>query len=356
MKIAVVNGPNLNLLGNREPETYGAGSYQDLADSIEQWARRLGHEVTISQHNLEGDVVDAVHEAASVDGLIINPGAFTHTSRAVADAIAALSIPVIEVHISDITSREPWRSHSVLDGLVTRTIVGRGRVGYRDAIRLLHNLQAAPVEIRYGPHRENVADLRHSPGATQLVVLVHGGFWMNQWARDTVDTMAVDLYQRGIATLNLEYRRNGAGGAWPGSGHDVQMAFDHLQHTNLVGLDTTWMGHSAGGYLSLWLSQRRPIPRVIGLASITDLAAIERSDQPTAALAREVLAQGAPERVIGRGEITLIHGVSDQVVDVEQSGRSEGARVVTLEGLGHFELLDPRRAHWSHVLEAIGGH
>ena len=138
MKILVINGPNLNLLGLREPEIYGSGSYADLLELIREAAAGLNVEVTFFQSNSEGALVDAVQQAyGSADGIIINPAAYTHTSVALLDALKAVSLPAVEVHISDPDSREAFRQISYIRPACLATVKGRGFQGYVEALRLL---------------------------------------------------------------------------------------------------------------------------------------------------------------------------------------------------------------------------
>lgn len=136
MKITIINGPNLNLLGRREPEIYGNEGFESLLDRLR--SRYPEIELTYSQSNVEGELVNLVQEAdMKADGVVINPGGYTHTSVALADAIAAIRIPVIEVHISNLLSREEFR-HTSLTGRYCRgTVMGLGLDGYRLAVEAL---------------------------------------------------------------------------------------------------------------------------------------------------------------------------------------------------------------------------
>ena len=132
MKILVINGPNMNMLGIRQPEIYGHATYEDLKSMIEGEAERLGAEVSFFQSNHEGALVDAIQQAYfdRVDGMIINPAAYTHTSVALLDAVKAVGIPTVEVHISDISSREAFRRISYVSPVALKTIAGKGFEGY----------------------------------------------------------------------------------------------------------------------------------------------------------------------------------------------------------------------------------
>lgn len=138
MKILVINGPNLNMLGIREPDIYGAETYRALCARIEAFARERGVEVELYQSNHEGDLVDKLQAAyGDADGIVINPGAYTHTSVALLDALKAASIPAVEVHISDVSAREDFRQVSYIRAACIATISGHGTKGYLEAMELL---------------------------------------------------------------------------------------------------------------------------------------------------------------------------------------------------------------------------
>ena len=143
MKILVINGPNLNMLGVREPGIYGKSSFADLLSLLEDTAQELGIAVEQYQSNHEGDLVDKIQWAyGKVDGIVINPAAYTHTSVAILDALKAVSIPAVEVHISDVDARESFRQISYAGLACCKTIKGHGLDGYREAILYLYrNLQ-----------------------------------------------------------------------------------------------------------------------------------------------------------------------------------------------------------------------
>jgi len=206
VKVVILNGPNLNLLGSREPQVYGSTTLDDLERQVWDWAASLGVEASFLQSNHEGELVEAIHLAAGADGIVINPGALTHTSRAIGDALHSVDAPAVEVHISNVREREPWRAVSLVSPACVRTIYGRGISGYRDAIRHLVNRAAAPHETRrYGPHPDNVGDLRlPKSDIAGLAVLVHGGFWRQEYERDSTETLAVDLALRGWASWKIE--------------------------------------------------------------------------------------------------------------------------------------------------------
>lgn len=136
MKILVINGPNLNMLGIREPDIYGAQTFGALEDFIRASASELSIDVTLYQSNHEGSIVDTIQSALGVyDGIIINPAAYTHTSVAILDALKAVSLPCVEVHLSDINSREEFRKFSYVSLIAEKTICGLGFDGYREALK-----------------------------------------------------------------------------------------------------------------------------------------------------------------------------------------------------------------------------
>ena len=138
MKILVINGPNINMIGIREPEIYGKTTYPMLCGRIADHARERGVEVEIYQSNHEGDLVDKIQEAyRKIDGIVINPAAYTHTSVAILDALKAVSIPTVEVHISKVSEREAFRQISYVREACMACIAGHGTDGYLEAMDLL---------------------------------------------------------------------------------------------------------------------------------------------------------------------------------------------------------------------------
>lgn len=138
MKILVINGPNINMLGIREPEHYGKETYQDLTEKIRNHCNKKKIDVKIYQSNHEGDLVDEIQNAyGSSDGIVINPGAYTHTSIAILDAVKSVSIPTVEVHISKVEEREDFRQISYVRLACVKTITGHGTDGYLEAIDFL---------------------------------------------------------------------------------------------------------------------------------------------------------------------------------------------------------------------------
>ena len=140
-KILVINGPNLNLLGLREPALYGAKNFTALQASIREWAAALGLDVELYQSNHEGDIVDKIQAAyGHFDGILINPAAYTHTSVAILDALKAVSLPTVEVHLTDISTREEFRRFSYVSLYAQKIICGKGFDGYKEGLEYLADL------------------------------------------------------------------------------------------------------------------------------------------------------------------------------------------------------------------------
>ena len=139
MKLLILNGANINMLGIREPDIYGKQTFDDLQKMIRDHAQELGIEVELYQSNHEGDLVDAIQKAYfdRIDGIVFNPGGYTHTSVSIADAVKAVSIPVVEVHISEVDNREAFRRVSYVRSACVKTISGEGLAGYLHAMDLL---------------------------------------------------------------------------------------------------------------------------------------------------------------------------------------------------------------------------
>ncbi|MBQ4327365.1 MAG: type II 3-dehydroquinate dehydratase [Clostridia bacterium] len=138
MKLLILNGPNINMLGIREPGIYGSESYSELCRQAQEKAKELGVELEIYQTNHEGGLVDKIQETyGKIDGIVFNPGAYTHTSIAILDALKAVSIPTVEVHISDVSKREDFRQVSYIRPICKKTITGHGIKGYLEAMEFL---------------------------------------------------------------------------------------------------------------------------------------------------------------------------------------------------------------------------
>ena len=144
MRIAVVNGPNLNLLGTREPSLYGRETLADIEQSLRAVGSEIGVDLQFSQHNGEGQLIDRIHELrGTVDGIVINAGAYTHSSLAIRDALTAVEVPFVEIHVTNVYAREPERRHSMLASAAVGCICGLGAYGYELAVRGLSRKLAA---------------------------------------------------------------------------------------------------------------------------------------------------------------------------------------------------------------------
>jgi 3-dehydroquinate dehydratase type II len=374
-RLLVVNGPNLNLLGVREPSIYGSTTLAALEDMIVRDAADLGIVAETFQSNHEGAIIDRLHEARGmVDGIVINAGAFTHYSYAIHDALVATDLPAIEVHISNIHAREPWRRVSVTGPACRYVIFGRGLRGYRDAmIRLTTEAMHPPTRIAYreGPDQFGELRLPAEPGLHPIAVLIHGGFWRDPYTLDLMDRLAVDLTRRGWATWNIEYRRVGDGGGVPSTFEDVAAALDHV--ASLDGVDpalTVVIGHSAGGHLALWAAgtARRVVPiGAVSLAGITDLEAARAQGLGNDAVADLIGASVGDRHLWSRyspahmpqsaAAKLLVHGSADDRVPIEQSklylamerARSGEIDLIEGDGVDHFELIDPASELWQHT-------
>ena len=138
MQVVVLNGANLNALAERDPALYGGMAYSELETRIYQWAKELGCSVRCVQTNHEGAFIDTCHQARSwADGVVVNPGAWTHYSYAIRDALELFTVPVVEVHLSDIGAREEWRRVSVIEDVVDHRVIGKGQDGYQEALVFL---------------------------------------------------------------------------------------------------------------------------------------------------------------------------------------------------------------------------
>lgn len=372
MRILVINGPNLNLLGTREPDIYGSDTLPDLEAMWRRHGTSLGVGIDTYQSNHEGGIIDEIQAAGPRhDGIIINAGALTHYSYAIHDALKAIDVPVIEVHISDIHEREEWRRISVLSPAAERVIVGRGTQGYLDAINLLVARSLFPPSaLHYGPNADQVVDLRIPAAPRGLVCLVHGGFWRTKWARDTMAPVAAALAADGYATANIEYRRGP--GSFSESRADVADAVEaasrHVAQHGHGDLTTVIVGHSAGGYLATRLVEDHPTVSVVALSPALDLQSISSArpeDDPVAAYLGDDLhtvperwAEAAPSGS-NADRVTIIHGTADPDIPVDHSQAFHqahaGTTLITLEGVDHMALIDPHDAAFTTVHATIDG-
>lgn len=379
MRILLLNGPNLNLLGTRAPDVYGSTTLDEVLEQCRAHASRLGHQIEALQSNHEGELIEAIHAARdTADGIVFNPGAYTHTSYALHDALEAIERPTVEVHISNIREREPWRRNSVTGPACVHQIFGRGTAGYLHAISHLHYRAAhPPLTLAYGSHPEQVADLRlpDTSGPHPVAVLVHGGVWADHYTRDLMDGMAVDLAERRMATWNIEYRRVPPVGGWRDSMADVSAAVGALasiSDRHRLDLDrVTLIGHSAGAQLGFFATKTAPVrpARLVLLAGMLDLANLgSRFDVPMAAfLGDEIethLANVDPIRALPLGvPVLAVHGDRDQAVPPDQSRRfieaasaaGDGAELLEPAEVDHMDVISPLAAGWEDVAHACCG-
>ncbi len=376
MKFLLAHGPNLNLLGTRNPAIYGTSTLADLETLARHTAAPLGVEIETFQTNHEGDLIDRLHAArTAVDGVIINPGAWTHTSYALRDAIEAIELPTLELHLSNVKEREGFRRVSVVEPACVYTIYGRGEHGYPGAVRRLHALLTSPPTVhRYGPHPDHLGELRipDGPGPFPVVALLHGGFWRHPWTRDTLDPLAADLATNGIASWNIEYRRTGAGGGGTNTMVDVARAIDHLtQLAAPLDLDRIGViGHSAGGQLALWAAASHPMAPfrlACSLAGVTDLvtARSERigNGAVDAFLGTEDLEPFSPVHLLPLGTPSLcVHGEVDDAVPLHFStsfvaaatSAGDRAELLVIDAGGHFDPVDPLSEAWALTRSRLG--
>ncbi len=374
MRILIINGPNLNLLGTREPTVYGTATLGDLETQWHEYATSIGVTVDAFQSNHEGAIVDAINDTiGNYEGLILNAGALTHYSYSLRDAVAASGVPVVEVHISNIYEREEWRHFSVLSDVCELTIVGRGTDGYRNAIDHIVASHGFPaVTEGYGDHPEAVLDLRVPPGEGlhPVALLIHGGFWRDVWKRDLMDPMAVAVAELGWATVNAEYTRGpGSYGYAPNDvASVVEWIKDHAEEFRLDAERIVAVGHSAGGFLALKLAHSgAPIAAALPLGSVTDLGAIAQSnpDDDPVALFLGSTREDAPRlweqaelAASTRVPVHLIHGALDETVSPSQSEMyaARGDRTVSLTMIDdgdHMDVIDPRSTSWPAIVEAL---
>ena len=362
MRILIINGPNLNLLGTRDPDMYGSATLRALENEWLQHASRVRVGIATFQSNHEGAIIDAIQAASGrFDGIILNAGALTHYSYAIYDALVAVGIPTVEVHISNIYEREQWRHHSVIAATAIATIYGRGTVGYINAIDLLTAHVTMPHEIyRYGDGPNDIVDVRRADvaGPAPVAVVVHGGFWRDVWKRDTMAPLCAAVAQLGWSTVNLEYSRGP--GSFPQAIDDVARVLEWVRgNAHTCGFDTNRIvviGHSAGGYLALKAAHQDPdLAGVIALAPVTNLKALSAArpdDDPAGAFigCAYDTDPGLWDKASLDGDplvpVHLIHGMDDDIVAPSHTidyvnDHPEVAIQSMIEDLGHLGIIDP---------------
>ena len=362
----VLNGPNLNLLGTRNPDVYGSTTLPDLEDACRRWGEELGVEVDVAQSNHEGALIDRLHESRLTHaGIVLNAGAYTHTSYAIHDAIEAISVPTVEVHISNVVERDPWRRISVIGPACVGAIYGRGVDGYRWGLRHLVHRREWPAEmVTYADHPDARIDLRrprHDSRRT-AAVLVHGGFWRHMWTKDTMEGIAIDLARRGYLSANVEYRRVGLGGGWPQTVDDVARAISRVAAEPDIDRVAV-IGHSAGAQLALMASQMTDVAYLpVAMAGVLDMTAAVHEGLGNGA-AQAFLGDTSPETASPRavapsGRVLVVHGSADDRVPVDHArayARAHPqAEYVELPDVGHFEFLERSSTAWNRVIGLLG--
>lgn len=369
MRILLLSGPNLNLLGTRAPDVYGTTTLPQLETMCRETAVGLGHQLEAYQSNHEGALIDAIHGARGVfDAVVFNPGAFSHTSYALHDAIEAVEIPTVEIHISNVRAREAWRRESRIAPACAYQIFGRGVDGYTAAIRRLHHLaMSPPATVPYGAHEDQHAEVRTPNGAGPhpTVILVHGGFWREQYTLDTLDALAIDLTQRGFTTINLEYRRIPPIGGWRTTMSDVTTGLEAAGDLDRVDPDhVTVLGHSAGGQLGFFATRDSDVAvrTLISLGGVLHLDSLPPDHDALPNFLGDELdthrSTVDPSAQVPLGVSTLVvHGDGDESVSVEHGRRyAEAASVagddielLELAGSDHWDVIDPTSDAWAEI-------
>ena len=341
-------------------------------------ARRWGRDVDIDVEIRTGDpaaVLRALTDAR-LAGAVVAPGAAALDDADLADAVATVDVPVVAVEPGNLRQAGPGPEETAFVAAGGRVLYGRGPDTGRHAVLFLARRGGRrPDTLAYGhePGQEGDLWLPATPGPHPVVLLLHGGFWYHAWERDLMDGLAVDLARRGIAAWNVEYRRVGAGGAWPAPADDVDRATEHLRALAPVyDLDLgrlAVLGHSAGAQLALWVAARGRRAEVhptlaVGLATIGDLDAARAQRIGGGSVGRlldgadAALADASPiERLpLGVPQV-LAHAADDDIVPLAQTtayaaAAAEAGDDVTLLRLetgGHFDLIDPRTPAWATV-------
>jgi acetyl esterase/lipase/3-dehydroquinate dehydratase len=355
-----------------------------LESRLATWAEQIGVDARLVRADDEDAALDALAASgARAGGVVLVPGTIGTTPRLVAAAEASAR-PLIWLDLAAATSARPSHLHPVS----AWGVHGRGIDGLRWALRHLLERTAWPLTTHmYGDDPEQRADLRlpSGPGRHPVAALVHGGYWRDQWQREIMDALAVDLVRRGYATWNIEYRRVGpSGGGWPGTFVDISRALAALgQLARTEPLDVgrlAIVGHSAGGHLAAWAASRGRPPTVPGivdgptpalvvsLAGVLDLTAAGR--RGIGDLATWGLLDGSTEQQPARYEATcpasrlpsgvphlIAIGTADNPDLVDSSLRfcaraaheGEEAELLELPGADHFAVIEPRSEAWKTI-------
>ncbi|MBW3664228.1 MAG: alpha/beta hydrolase [Actinobacteria bacterium] len=378
-RVLVLHGPDAAV--DRHGPLAAPRDLRELDALCDIWGAEVGVRVDIDQPRSDEALLERLRDAAAdYDGVVLHPGPLAFESQALAAALLEVSIPVVEVQLRDRSL--PGAPASLLSPACVWTIHGRGADGFRWALHHLVHRKVWPVQtFSYGDHPDLVADVRLpvGDGRHPVVVLLHGGFWLQPWERDLMEGVAVDLTSAGAVTVNLEYRRVGGHGGWPTTAHDVAAGIGHLEElAQRLPLDTsrlTLAGHSAGAQLAVWYAASaahdpgRPRPvHVVTLGGVLDLPTAHRDGLGGGAVSRFIgdrssrLAEASPLELVPIGvPQTVVHGADDRLVPASQgatyavAARASGDAVdhVVIDGAGHFDVIDPRHPAWATIGGAI---
>jgi acetyl esterase/lipase len=351
-----------------------AGAVADLAQRCARWAGALGIEAEVAPPADSDELAARLRLAgrAGIDGVVLErPHA--HSDR-LAAAAGAAQVPVVAVTTEHLTDRS-----GALDRACVRVIHGRGRSGVRWALAHLRARAGGPWRLwAYGDHPDQVGDLRVPtevpPRGAPLAVILHGGFWRDEWERDLMDAVAVDLTARGWITWNIEYRRMGpSGGGWPATLDDARAAVAATADlpAPVDSARVVALGHSAGAQLALCAGAGSAVTLVVGLAPLTDLDVAARQNVGWGSVTTLL---GAPDRhpqryrqaspaarlPLGMAQL-LVHGLDDRHVPADMTrayasaARAAGDRVdlVEVPGADHFDVIDPAHPAWATLTAAL---
>lgn len=316
-----------------------------------------------------------VEIAQSFDAVVVDGSAELHAAARSSGRPLAISQPDVAVSRATLPPLDDQRREFV--------IAGRGAANHKWAIRhLVARSRCSGHTVAYGPLPDHVMDVRLPPTPPGMrppavVVLVHGGFWRDQFLRDAFDLVADDLTARGFATVNIEYRRSGAsGGGWPTSLNDIEAALEYVaQNAESLGVDAervAIVGHSAGGHLALCGAGFATVSAAVALAPVTDLHSAYRQNLGSGAALEfigippdhgpDTWTEASPiARVPTAATTVLVHGDADEHVPVEHSrsyvaaaqAAGDASTLVELAGVDHVELLDPWSPAWPVIIEEL---
>ena len=378
-RVLVLHGPDVRL----DPDGLLSAirDLDELDAQCEVWGAEVGVQVESERPRSAESLAARLRAAASTfNAVVLHAGRLAYEAPDLIRVLREIPVPVVEVQLRD-ASRLGAPASLLSPGCV-RTIHGRGTDGFRWALHHLVHREVWPVKtFSYGDHPDLVADVRLpvGDGRHPVVMLLHGGFWLQPWERDLMEGVAVDLASAGVVTVNLEYRRVGGDGGWPTTGHDVAAGIGHLEElAQRLPLDTsrlTLAGHSAGAQLAVWYAasaahdpgRLRPV-NVVTLGGVLDLQAAQRDSLGGGAVARFVgdrssrVAEASPLDLVPIGvPQTVVHGADDRLVPPSQSetyaaaARASGDTLdhLVIDGAGHFDVINPRHAGWPTIRDAL---